>query len=693
MNTSILKNIVFVACLSLFSVCLTLAVFQPDLLQNRVSILEKILYLSLVLCCLLILIQVDHKNHLDHILVIALSFHFIQTLLNNNVPDSLIHQFSIVGQYTLLLAFIWAFLHSYRKIPPGLLWGGIAFQFIYYIGGLILLSAAPQKYLLINLPGLHEIELTIVVFSVYNIILSASALIPMIFIIVVVFVQNRHSSGINNRHFLELLAISCYFVYTLFTILITYIMDWYFWVHKLMELMSFSVLFIIFIAIRLSVKPDKTETSQMLFGVQCALVLPVLYAQYLLGDPQSFLITLGIICFLELFFFLFYSLMSIRTKLVQQGALLSEMAVYLMSFWDRTEDNLFITDQYGEIISAGAGLGRMQSMDVQGRNIHDILSCIGKEGPNHSQFRQDQAYSQSGHDDDLPAIAYFHKELMTSSGPLSLNIIHDIHRYQEIMRLHQDMQNKLLELKKMESLLNFSDDISSNMNTFLMSIRTYCEMLRTDTHAPQRIRTHISDIVEEINRIAAYIQKTSEHTKPAPREMQLVDLSIVCHQAIAQIREKLDQATITFQCDLPEYLPYIPGNQVDLLDVFQHLIMNGIEAMPQGGTITVSASHIITKEEFISLKGIIKQEYVSIQICDTGVGIADEHKTLIFDPFFSTRSKVGKGLGLSIVLAIVKYHQGTISYRDNKPGPGTTFTLTLPTFLKTPRYLFNQRIV
>jgi signal transduction histidine kinase len=103
-----------------------------------------------------------------------------------------------------------------------------------------------------------------------------------------------------------------------------------------------------------------------------------------------------------------------------------------------------------------------------------------------------------------------------------------------------------------------------------------------------------------------------------------------------------------------------------------NLIFNAMEAMPDGGKLTLTTSF----ER--------KKRLVLIKISDTGCGIPDENLSIIFEPFFSTKQEgKGVGLGLSVVYGIIREHQGSI-FVDSKVGSGSTFTIRFPTVNKGP---------
>jgi signal transduction histidine kinase len=103
--------------------------------------------------------------------------------------------------------------------------------------------------------------------------------------------------------------------------------------------------------------------------------------------------------------------------------------------------------------------------------------------------------------------------------------------------------------------------------------------------------------------------------------------------------------------------------------VFINILLNAIEAMPQGGALTLSSG--------------IEDEMAAIQFTDTGIGIPEENLPKIFDPFFTTKKQgKGTGLGLSVSYGIIERHQGKLEVKS-QVGKGTTFTVRLPIIEKT----------
>lgn len=129
---------------------------------------------------------------------------------------------------------------------------------------------------------------------------------------------------------------------------------------------------------------------------------------------------------------------------------------------------------------------------------------------------------------------------------------------------------------------------------------------------------------------------------------------------------------------IPENLPRVDFDEGQIRQVFHNLVQNAREAMPDGGTLRVSASAVQLAGG--EIPALAAGRYLRLEFTDSGTGIADEHLTRIFDPYFSTKemdSVKGRGLGLAVSYSIVRNHGGTIT-ADSRIGNGTTIAVYLP---------------
>ena len=162
-----------------------------------------------------------------------------------------------------------------------------------------------------------------------------------------------------------------------------------------------------------------------------------------------------------------------------------------------------------------------------------------------------------------------------------------------------------------------------------------------------------SQIIENLLRLA----------RPQDVPLAVVDLATILQDAQALLADHLLMQRISLEQKLERGLPAVRGNPPLLEQVVVDLVLNACNAMPNGGTLTISAA-------------AVEPGSVEIVFQDTGCGIAPENLSWVFDPFFTT-SPDGVGLGLSICYAIIRQHGGTIAV-ESEVGRGTTFTIRLP---------------
>ena len=125
----------------------------------------------------------------------------------------------------------------------------------------------------------------------------------------------------------------------------------------------------------------------------------------------------------------------------------------------------------------------------------------------------------------------------------------------------------------------------------------------------------------------------------------------------------------------------VNADKGQLGQVVQNLVINAVQAMPEGGVITLSASNVVHPGTLTGVPSLPPGRYVHLAVADTGVGIAREHLAKIFDPYFTTKEQ-GSGLGLALVYSIVRKHDGHVAV-ESEPGKGAVFRIWLPAMSAT----------
>lgn len=133
---------------------------------------------------------------------------------------------------------------------------------------------------------------------------------------------------------------------------------------------------------------------------------------------------------------------------------------------------------------------------------------------------------------------------------------------------------------------------------------------------------------------------------------------------------------IRCEFEVSESLWNVDADESQMNQVIQNIIINAKQAMPEGGSVGVSAENIVIERDLIEKAPMKKGRYVKISIRDSGIGISKNLLAKIFDPYFTTK-ETGSGLGLAITHSIVQKHGGSIAV-ESRQGQGTTFHIYLP---------------
>jgi two-component system, NtrC family, sensor histidine kinase HydH len=186
----------------------------------------------------------------------------------------------------------------------------------------------------------------------------------------------------------------------------------------------------------------------------------------------------------------------------------------------------------------------------------------------------------------------------------------------------------------------------------------------------QDVTDYLGIIVDEVNRLNRVVSQFLDYARPYKGELQEIDANDVVRKTTQLLEAQVDTAKVTIEIKLADGLPRVRGDAEQLRQVFLNLGLNAIQAMTEGGRLTVSTGrrHARRRGEAGS--------FVEVRFKDTGLGIAREHLKNLFIPFFTTKEK-GTGLGLPISQRIVTQHGGAIEVRSEL-GKGTTFTVVLP---------------
>lgn len=238
--------------------------------------------------------------------------------------------------------------------------------------------------------------------------------------------------------------------------------------------------------------------------------------------------------------------------------------------------------------------------------------------------------------------------------------------FRDISQIKQ-MQNEVIRMDRLASLGVLASGIAHEIKNPLAGIKTMAQACEEEFDPKDSKREYLTRIVRQVNRLDGLLKTFFSYAKPNPPNRSMHALADILSEVLNLIHNKMQKSNIQYFQKIDHDFPLIHVDANQLQQVFLNLLLNAIDAMPDGGQLEVAAW---TKGD------LINSQEVEIFITDTGSGIPSNKLETIFDPFFTTKSN-GLGLGLSIVYRIIQSHQGDI-FVESQENKGTRFMITLP---------------
>ncbi|MCF7973053.1 MAG: cache domain-containing protein [Phycisphaerae bacterium] len=234
-------------------------------------------------------------------------------------------------------------------------------------------------------------------------------------------------------------------------------------------------------------------------------------------------------------------------------------------------------------------------------------------------------------------------------------------------RLRDYTDQQIMKSERLATIGQLAAGVAHEINNPLGTISLYAQMVLDDLEEdPESCRQSLETILKQTNRAGRIVKDLLEFAHQSDPELAPVNINDVLKKAMAVTTPPAELQNVQWLTDLSPALPALQGDSDKLEQVFVNIIMNALQAMPEGGQLTVRTG---------MAEG---HACVEVEISDTGCGIPQAHLSKLFDPFFTTkRTGEGTGLGLSVTLGIVQKHGGQIDV-TSQVGKGSTFTIKLP---------------
>jgi PAS domain S-box-containing protein len=245
----------------------------------------------------------------------------------------------------------------------------------------------------------------------------------------------------------------------------------------------------------------------------------------------------------------------------------------------------------------------------------------------------------------------------------------------------KELEAQLRQSQKMESIGTLAGGIAHDFNNILSIIIGNTELAMTKLPETHPAHSNLEEIKSAGDRTADIVKQLLSFCRKSPRELKPVKIRQVIEEPLNLLRSTIP-STITIRKKIRISDEIILADPVQINQIIINLCINAAQAMEQtGGIIDIAVNRITLSEAAANHYADLAQgEYIKLSIGDTGPGIDNAIIDKIFDPYFTTKAiDKGSGMGLSIVLGIVKNHYGSI-FVDSEKGTGATFTILFPIY-------------
>jgi len=244
------------------------------------------------------------------------------------------------------------------------------------------------------------------------------------------------------------------------------------------------------------------------------------------------------------------------------------------------------------------------------------------------------------------------------------------------------LEEQLQRAQKMEALGTLAGGVAHDLNNILSGIISIPELLLVDLPDDSHMRRSLTIMKESGESAAAVVQDLLTLARRGVPLYECMNLNRIIRQTLDapdMVSLLKQHPKIRLKTDLDPGLLNVYGSSVHILKSLSNLLMNAIEAMPDGGHLEIATSNRYADSELSGFDTVEEGEYVVLSIIDSGIGISENDQTKIFEPFYTSKvmGRNGSGLGMAVVWGTVKDHGGYIDLQSTE-GEGTRFDLFFP---------------
>ena len=264
----------------------------------------------------------------------------------------------------------------------------------------------------------------------------------------------------------------------------------------------------------------------------------------------------------------------------------------------------------------------------------------------------------------------------------AMAVVHDLTEIRRAEEERRQLEIKLQNAKKLESLGTLAGGVAHDLNNILSGVVSYPDLLLLDLEKESPLRAPLMTIKRSGEKAAEIVQDLLTLARRGVETRKVVSLNRIVHDFLEspeydKIRVAHDRLRV--ETDMSENVLNIVGSEVHIFKTLMNLVANAAESMPAGGTVIISTASCYLDRTHSGFEPIPEGEYIALRITDTGIGMARSDLEQIFEPFYTKKAmgRSGTGLGMSVVWGTVKDHGGFVDIVTEE-GSGTTFALYFP---------------
>lgn len=243
---------------------------------------------------------------------------------------------------------------------------------------------------------------------------------------------------------------------------------------------------------------------------------------------------------------------------------------------------------------------------------------------------------------------------------------------------HRRLEDMYLQSQKMEAIGRLAGGIAHDFNNLLSVILNFSIFIRDSVSETDQIYEDISGVIKATTHASRLVEQLLTFSRRKNMKLKIININDVIVD-MEKMLERLIGENIELVAELDENLDLIKADPGQISQVIMNLAVNSRDAMPSGGKLKIITSNIkITRSDKKVYPELLPGKYIKLTMSDTGVGMNEETKSHVFEPFFSTKEQgKGTGLGLATVFGIVKQSKGYISINTQK-NKGVVFDIFFP---------------